>query len=215
MGVEASGSSATAPNHFATTWNHPSHAATRQISALSRRTGCTMLYETNQRLLATSQRAPVRLVAIPGLQRPQSPLWKRSASPDHWLSLPEYGYVRRGAEGPSPYCERQSVCFIICRRHQRDDAKHSGHEQPAVAGHGYNRRDFRSGNSEGDSQYSKRKFGGPWLLERWNQQGPRPDYYLATRTGTRQIVWSLSSKTIRAVTLPEGNQSLWESSVNS
>ena len=127
-----------------------------------------MQYETNRRSLATGQHSSGRLASVPGLQRTQSPVRKFSAGADHWLPFSEHGYVRGSAARLSTDCEWQSVCFVFCRRCQRDDAKHSGHQQSAVAGHSHNFRDLRPWGGERDGQNSKRELKRSWLLERWD-----------------------------------------------
>jgi hypothetical protein len=153
-----------------------------------------MQYETNRRLLATSQRAFACLVSVPRLQLAQSFVRKCSASADHWVPFSEHGYVGRSAARFSAYCERQSVCFIFCRGRQRDHAKHSGHQQSGVAGHNHDCRDLRCWDSKRDGEYSEWKLRRCWLHERWNQPSSRLDDHLKpkqTRKGTERKTSSL------------------------
>jgi hypothetical protein len=143
--------------------------------------GGTIPYAKNQRLPTSSQRASARLVGIPSLQRSQSLVRERSASPDHWISFCQHDYFRGGAAGLCSLCGWQSVCFVFCRSHQRDEAKHSGHKQYAVAGHAHYCRDRRSRNRQCDGRHSQRQLGGFGLQQRGHQWRARPDDNLAGR----------------------------------
>jgi hypothetical protein len=112
------------------------------------------------------------------MQRTQSFVRKRSASPGHRVSFCQHDYVRSSAAGLSSHCEWQSFCIVFCRSHQRHDAEHFGHEQSAVADHDHDCLDLRPRNSEREGQYAERQFGQSWLHERWNQQRPHLDYHL-------------------------------------
>ena len=64
------------------------------LCALSEAARCTMLYETNQRILATAKCASASLAIPPRLQRTQSVVRKCSASPNYWVSFYHHDYVR-------------------------------------------------------------------------------------------------------------------------
>jgi hypothetical protein len=97
------------------------------------------------------------------------------ASADHRGSFSKYNHVRRSAKRLCSHCKWKSVCFVLCRGHQRKDGEHSCHEQSAVGGHDHGRRDLRCWNSQRDGQYSERELWQSRLHERWKQPRSRLD----------------------------------------
>lgn len=132
-------------------------------------TPCTMVYATNPRFLATSWCASAGFASLPRLRRNQSPMRKRPARACPWVSVPRNDYVRPNPAGVSAHTEWQSLCFLFCRSHQRDDTQDHDHQRSTVAGHDPDQPDLGSWNSQRYGEHPERNLGRSRLLERRNQ----------------------------------------------
>lgn len=141
----------------------------------------TILYETSRRFRGTAQCASTRVADLARLQRTQSRVRKRPTSPGHRISFCQYDNAGRSAAGIRSHCEWQSFCFVLCRDCQRDDAYHVGHEQYSVTGYADHSGDLCRRNSKRNGQHSERELGILGLCQRWDQQCPYLDNYLADK----------------------------------
>jgi len=122
---------------------------------------------------------------------------KCSASADHRVPFAEYGYVRTSAKGFCSHCKWKSVCFVLCRGHQRKDGQHSCHEQSAVGGHDHDRCDLRCWNSQRDGQYSERELWQSRLHERWKQPRSRLDDHVGNLAKKCHPCWHQTAGLLR------------------
>jgi hypothetical protein len=137
-----------------------------------------MRYETQQPLLAVSQRGSTRLVRPSGMQCSQSLVRKFPAGTGYRVTVSEHGHAGAGTKRLLADCKWQPFRFVFCRGCQWNDSEHPGHEQPAVADHDYDRRNLSNWHGEREGQHSERDLGKSRLQQRWNQQRPGLNHYL-------------------------------------
>ncbi|MGC2821597.1 MAG: serine/threonine-protein kinase [Candidatus Sulfotelmatobacter sp.] len=139
----------------------------------------TIAHESNPRYRATSGRPSTRFDGIPSLQLCQPIVRKLPASSDHWISFRQQHYVRCDTAGGGSLCLWKSVCFVFHRSDKRDEAKHAGHQQYAIASDAHYCRHRRPWNGECDGEHPKRQLGRFRMLQRGHQWSARPDDNLA------------------------------------
>lgn len=115
-----------------------------------------MQHETNSRFSPPPQHVVARRACPARLQRPKSPLRKRSSRPVHFLSLGHHYHICASAAGILAHREWQSYRVVLSRGDQRDNAEHAGPEQFPVTGHTYDRIHHGPRNSQRYDQHSKR-----------------------------------------------------------